>query len=130
VTTSLHANAGRPLRPAFGFLLMLVLLVACGQPGPSVEPASRVATDQVDLPQSYKFVPADIVVDVGTTVTWTNHDQFTHSVRFADGGEAPLMMKPGESVQHTFDAPGMYAFDCSLHPTDMQGTVLVEAAPG
>ncbi len=85
-----------------------------------------MATDQVDLPRSYKFAPEDITVPVGTTVTWTNNDNFTHSVRLLDGGEVQ-MMKPGESVTHAFTGAGLFRYDCSLHPKDMQGSVLVEA---
>ena len=85
-----------------------------------------MATHQVDLPRSYKFAPEDIVVPAGTTVTWTNNDNFTHSVRLLDGGEVQ-MMKPGESVTNAFPGPGLFRYDCSLHPKDMQGSVLVEA---
>jgi hypothetical protein len=88
----------------------------------------RIA-DQVDLPRSYKFAPEDIVVPAGTTVTWTNNDNFTHSVRLLDSGETQ-MMKPGESVTHAFPTPGVYQYDCSLHPKDMQGSVQVDAGAG
>ncbi len=67
---------------------------------------------------------------VGTTVTWTNNDNFTHSVRLLGGADQPLMMKPGESVTHTFNAAGQFQYDCSLHPKDMKGSVLVEAGSG
>ena len=85
--------------------------------------ASPVATTSVDLPKSYKFVPAAIVVDAGSTVTWTNDDDFTHNVTFE--GEGPLTMKPGESVTKTFPTAGSFAYQCSLHPRDMNGTVTV-----
>jgi plastocyanin len=98
-----------------------VLLAACSADAA----AGPVATDHVDLPRSYKFAPADITVALGTTVTWTNHDQFTHSVRLLDDGGQVLVMKPGESVSYTFEQPGLRHFDCSFHPHDMKGTVLV-----
>lgn len=116
----LRASAGLPLRPALAFLFA-VLLGACSQAATSAAP---VATDQVDLPRSYRFAPAAITVPAGRAVTWTNHDNFTHSVRLLDGGEVQ-MMKPGESVSLTFNTPGLFRYDCSLHPTDMQGSVLV-----
>jgi plastocyanin len=97
------------------------LLAACSA-GASAAP---VATNHVDLPRSYKFAPADITVALGTTVTWTNNDQFTHSVRLIDDGGQVLVMKPGESVSHTFEQPGLRHYDCSFHPHDMRGTVLV-----
>ena len=118
----LRASAGRPLRPALAVLFAVLLTAACQTAAPS----APVATNQVDLPRSYKFAPEDIVVPAGTTVTWTNNDNFTHSVRMLDGGGVQLM-KPGESVTNVFTGPGLYRYDCSLHPKDMQGSVLVEA---
>jgi plastocyanin len=121
----LRAGAGSSFRPALA-LLIAFLFVACAQTGS----ATPVSTNQVDLPRSYRFAPEAIAVPVGTTVTWTNDDNFTHSVRGLPGDAEPLMMKPGEKVTHTFKAPGLYRYDCSLHPKDMKGSVLVEAAGG
>jgi plastocyanin len=121
----LRASVGPSLRPALA-LLAALLLAGCAQAAST----APVATDQVDLPPSYRFVPADVSVPVGTTVTWTNNDNFTHSVRFLTGDQTPLMMKPGERVTHTFAAAGTYPYDCSLHPKDMQGSVLVAAGDG
>jgi plastocyanin len=121
----LRAGAGSSLRPALALLIAL-LFVACAQAGSS----TPVATNQVDLPRSYRFAPESITVPIGTTVTWTNNDNFTHSVRGLPGDAEPLMMKPGEPVTHTFNSPGLFQYDCSLHPKDMKGSVLVEAAGG
>jgi plastocyanin len=85
-----------------------------------------VATTHVDLPRSYMFAPASIEVPVGSTVTWTNGDQFTHSVRLGRvGGNVVGVMKPGESVHARFDHPGTFPYDCSFHPQNMKGTVHV-----
>ena len=100
-----------------------VLLAGCAA-ATSAEP---VATDQVDMPPSYKFVPEVITVVDGTTVTWTNNDNFTHSVRLLDSGEVQ-MMKPGESVSQTFPTSGLFRYDCSYHPQDMTGIVVVTAS--
>ena len=120
-----RASAGRPPRSALALLFGVLIIAACQASGPS----APVATTQVDLARSYKFAPEDIVVLAGTTVTWTNNDNFTHSVRLLDGGEVQ-MMKPGESVTHAFPGPGLFRYDCSLHPKDMQGSVLVETGSG
>jgi plastocyanin len=121
----LRASAGHPLRPVLAILFAL-LLAACSQ---TAAPAAPVATNQVDLPRSYRFAPEDITVQTGTTVTWTNNDNFTHSVRLLDTGEVQ-MMKPGQSVSHTFTTPGLFRYDCSLHPKDMHGSVLVGGDAG
>jgi len=104
--------------PLFGAGL---LLAACAPQG-AAEP---VATNQVDLPPSYKFEPAVITVPDGTTVTWTNNDNFTHNVRLLDDGGEVLDLPPGESVSFTFSGPGEHRYDCSFHPNDMSGAVVV-----
>ena len=65
-------------------------------------PASPVATTTVDLPKSYKFVPARITVPAGSTVTWTNNDDFTHNVTLPDGPEPLTDGAWGSSVTYTF----------------------------
>jgi plastocyanin len=98
-----------------------LLLAACA-PQAAAEP---VATNQVDLPLSYKFEPAVITVPDGTTVTWTNNDNFTHNVHLLDDGGEVLDLPPGESVSFTFTGPGEHRYDCSFHPNDMSGVVVV-----
>jgi plastocyanin len=121
-------HPGRLRRPTTGAgaaaLFAVLALAAIGCSGASGgSDASPVATTSVDLPKSYKFAPAAITVVAGSTVTWTNDDNFTHSVRIEGG--TPLVMKPGGSIQHTFDGPGTFTYDCSFHPQDMKGTVVV-----
>ena len=101
---------------------LLLLASACAGPAPAAGP---VATDQVDLPKSYKFAPTDIVLNAGATVTWTNSDNFTHSVRLKDGDVVLGVLQPGAKLTHVFDKPGTYRYDCSFHPQDMKGTVIV-----
>ena len=123
MSASVRASAALPLRAALALLISFSLVGACNQ---AAAPGAPVATDRVDLPRSYRFAPEAIVVPHGTTVTWTNDDNFTHSVRLLEGGSPAQFMKPGETTTRTFDVPGLYAYDCSLHPTDMKGTVLVQ----
>lgn len=110
------------------FVLGLTIVLGACQPEQSSgdEGDERVQTDKVELPRSYLFSPEAIEVSRGTTVTWTNHDQFTHTVRLLDGGvEFDEKMEPGEQVELEFDEPGLFRYDCSLHPQDMTGSVLV-----
>lgn len=102
-------------------LLLVALLAGCS--GEEAATPSSVATTSVDLPKSYRFEPAAIEVEVGATVTWTNHDEFTHNVAF--DGDAPLAMKPGESVTRAFPTAGTFPYTCSLHPSEMKGRVAV-----
>ena len=107
-------------RAAF-ILVVALAVVGCG--GGAATTPSAVATTTVDLPKSYRFEPPAITVDSGATVTWTNHDEFTHNVTF--DGEAALVMKPGESVTRVFGDAGTFAYMCLLHPTEMRGSVVV-----
>jgi plastocyanin len=101
---------------------LAVVLAACAA---STDAAEPVATDRVDLPPSYRFEPEAITVPDGTTVTWTNSDNFTHNVRLLDDGGDTLSLAPGESVSFTFTGPGEHRYDCSFHPNDMTGVVVV-----
>ncbi len=106
-----------------------IVLAGCSGTGSSGggTAASPVATSTIDLPPSYKFVPAAITVSAGTSVTWTNHDNFTHNVTFKDGGlpSDEHVLKPGETYSFTFATAGTYHFQCTFHPQQMQGTVVV-----
>jgi plastocyanin len=105
-----------------GGLAMFGVGVACG---PSPDSAAPVHTSRVDLPPSYRFDPPVIEVPAGTTVTWTNRDNFTHSVQ-VDGGQVHDI-KPGQAVSIAFDEPGEYAYRCTYHAQNMKGKVLVTA---
>lgn len=101
--------------------LSAALLAGCAQ---SRATATPVQTSTIDLPPSYKFEPAAIRVSPGTTVTWTNHDNFTHSVQVS-GHSDVHMLPPGATTTITFDAPGEYAYVCTLHAQNMRGAVSV-----
>jgi plastocyanin len=101
------------------------LLAACSE-GPAGSTDEPVATDQVVLPKSYRFEPEVIQVDAGTTVTWTNEDDFPHNVHLLDGSDRTEDLPVGESVSITFDEAGQIDYECSLHPQQMQGMVIVE----
>jgi plastocyanin len=99
-------------------------ILGAGCSGNAAAGSAPVATEQVDLPASYRFEPAVIQVHAGATVIWTNHDHFTHSVQ-VEGGEVHVM-KPEESASLTFDAPGEHPYLCTFHSQNMKGKVIVE----
>lgn len=102
-----------------------ILPLACTT---GADTASPVVTNQVDMPRSYRFSPAAIQVEVGATVTWTNSDNFTHSVVFEGESDPIAMLKPGDTASQAFETAGRYPYVCSLHPQDMTGVVEVVAS--
>ena len=107
-------------RRAIAVLAVLATAVAgCGG-----SDSGPVATTQVSMAKSYRFSPKVIDVHAGSTVTWTNDDNFTHTVK-VDGQEDHKVGR-GKSVSITFDQAGTYHFVCTLHSRDMDGEVIVE----
>lgn len=86
---------------------------------------TAVETTTVDLPKSYTYEPAVIQVGAGDVVTWTNNDDFPHTVRLRDGSGVNKRLAVGDSTSIRFDRPGDHLYDCSLHPTQMRGKVIV-----
>jgi plastocyanin len=101
------------------FLAVAVLAAGCGGAGES-EP---VPTTEVRMAKSYRFEPKVIEIQAGQTVTWTNEDNFTHTVEVEGRGDREVGR--GESVSIAFDEPGTYDYVCTLHSHDMDGTVIV-----
>jgi plastocyanin len=99
------------------------VLVAAGCAGAG-EDAEPVAATEVEMVKSYRFEPKVIEIEAGETVTWTNEDNFAHTVQVE--GREDHRVEPGESVEVTFDEPGTYEYVCTLHRRDMDGTVIVK----
>lgn len=89
--------------------------------GAASGPTEAGAVDIVD----FTFVPPELTVGVGDTVTWTNQDQAAHTV--TSDGDGPLDspdLEQGATYDANFSEPGTYDYICTIHPT-MQGTVEV-----
>jgi plastocyanin len=111
----------RFLLPAAAALAATLFAAGCGGAAGSSEP---VATTEVKMVKSYRFDPKTIEIEAGQTVTWTNEDNFTHTVEVE--GQEDHKVGQGESVEITFDEPGTYNYVCTLHSQDMDGTVIVK----
>jgi len=104
-------------------------------------------TDNVEvLIENYAYIPAEITITAGTTVTWINKDPVGHTVtegvpespkpanqRLFDSanaaqGEYDVMLQ-GQSWSFTFTTPGTYHYYCLPHPY-MKGRVIVLPAAG
>ena len=70
------------------------------------------------------YVPHDLTVVTGTTVTWRNADRTTHTVTQEDDAFDSGFLRPGDTFSTTFAKSGSFAYHCSIHKT-MQGVVRV-----
>ena len=73
---------------------------------------------------NFSFTPATAAVPVGTTVTWTNHDDIPHNVVSPEQKFKSPVLDTDETFSHTFEAAGTYKYYCSIHPR-MTGQVVV-----
>ena len=82
------------------------------------------AAPEVDI-VDFAFAPEELVVAAGTTVTWTNKDDATHSVAVSALDEESDDMAKGDTFEITYDEAGEYPYVCGIH-NYMKGTVTVE----
>ncbi len=131
---------------AAGLLAAALVATACGTDSDATADPDAAASTGEDGPSAaegdvaadikdFVFVPMELEVAAGTTVTWTNQDRFGHTVTAGTSreptGEFDLTLglttdadTSGETGTYTFDEPGTYAYFCRYHPS-MQGTVTV-----
>lgn len=75
--------------------------------------------------QQFLFLPRIIRVTTGATVSWYNVDEEAHRIRATDGTWESNTMPYGAGFDLTFKHPGIYNYNCTIHPA-MRGTVVVE----
>jgi plastocyanin len=94
---------------------------------PAASPAADGEACEVEIENS-AFVPANIEVAAGTTVTWENYDDPAavgpHTVTADDGSFDSGNLEMDQTFSHTFDTAGDYAYHCENHP-NMTGSVTV-----
>jgi plastocyanin len=89
------------------------------QPGAPADNAEPVVI------RDFAFDPPDLSVAVGVSVTWTNEDGTTHTVRDSTGAViASPNLAHGNTYTATFSEPGTYDYICTIH-TSMTGSVTV-----
>ena len=135
VPTTMRKPTRRRQIIAASAIAALALLGACG--GDDAKPSTKStdmpsantpaeATDKVAV-KDFQFGPKAITVKAGTTVTWTNEDDFDHSVEIdsldLSGAKFGPQTMP-TSFTHQFDTPGTYSYLCGVH-NSMTGSVIV-----
>jgi len=101
-----------------GFLLMVAM------PG-----AAHAADPTVTMVASAAYEPPDVTTTVGGTVTWINRDTIVHDALDNYGKWRTPLLQPNEQASITFNAPGTYAYRCSLHPGMRATVTVIDDAP-
>lgn len=116
--------------------ITVVFAVACGSdstpspvsPSPSPTPADP--SSSVTIPAgaeslgSRAFMPAELNVAAGTTVTWVNTDSTTHTSSSNAPGWNSGNVAPGGQFSVAFQNAGTFPYHCAIHP-GMVGTIVV-----
>jgi len=95
--------------------------LAFATPLATAQDTQRQSAEIVD----FSFQPGERTVDLGTTITWTNHGLRPHTVTDRGGTFDTDPIQPGASKSVTFTVPGRYFYFCRINPAKMNGVVIV-----
>ncbi len=74
----------------------------------------------------FAFAPASVTIAVGSTITWKNNDNVTHTATVDTGSEFDSgNLASGASFSHTFNTKGVFTYHCAIH-TNMKATITVQ----
>lgn len=122
-------------RRVLAFLAFLAVVVPAAVllvPAPGAAAAQPPPPQTVTVPISgFAYLPADLTVHVGDTVTWVNEDRAPHDVTTTNGpvAFASETLNQGQSYSYTFTAPGAYSYMCTIHPNMVATVTVIEHAP-
>jgi len=117
----------------------LMFAIACGgysapstapSPMPSPTPSPGVPSSSVVIPVGAEslgnraYMPAELNVAVGTTVTWMNTDSTSHTSTSNAAGWNSGIVAPAGQFSFAFQTAGTFPYHCTIHP-GMVGTVVV-----
>ena len=108
-------------------LLTTFLVGACSddEPTPDASANGRAGAggDAVAI-EEFTFKPADLEIEAGTTVTFTNKDEFAHTATAKDKSFDTGNLEQDGTFEHTFEEAGTFEYLCTIH-NSMTGTITV-----
>jgi plastocyanin len=135
-----RTNPKRRLLVAVPIVAASLLVAACGSSGDGSGSGGQAASTTSVAPagasvavDTFMFMPKDLHIHVGDTVTWTNHDSILHTVTSgrrgydpSDSGRVTATHKDGAfdmqldgkgtTAQVTFTQAGTIHYFCDQHP--------------
>jgi plastocyanin len=112
-------------RGCLGIALGVATLGGCFSDRPMTGPAPPAAGGADVEIVDFAFVPPDLSVPVGSTVTWTNADGIVHTVSADDGQTFDSgALSQGMNFRFTATQAGTFGYFCQIHPF-MKATLTV-----
>jgi plastocyanin len=105
-------------------VVIITAFVAAAGCTSNVTPSATPTPPNTAIIKNFAFNPATLIINKGTTVTWTNEDSATHTIasdQFTSSGN----LNRGDSYRFQFNTTGTYDYVCGIHPT-MNGKIVVE----
>ena len=90
-------------------------------------PHSTPMNVQVSI-AGFAFDPADLTVNVGDTVIWTNNDDTSHGTASDTGIWSSGLFPMGQTFSFTFNSPGAFPYHCPRHSFMTANITVVDAA--
>ncbi len=108
---------------------LLVAIAGCGSDSPTDDGDDDGGNDPVAFVNvvDFDFTPPDIQVAAGATVMWTWTGSEPHNVTFASTSIANSVTQTSGTYQVAMPTtPGMFTYQCTIHPDLMNGSVTVQ----
>jgi plastocyanin len=122
------SRGGDQVRYGFEFTIPFTLARYFGRRNPPTAPPTKTPAVEGQLFKTtmrhLAYTPSNIEVAAGTTITWKNEDQVSHTVTADDTSLDSGVIESDGSWSHLFDSSGTYTYHCTLHPF-MKGKVVV-----
>jgi plastocyanin len=90
-----------------------------GQPTPTPVDVAPVLTINIVEPQDpmqWGYDPAEVTIEVGQAVTFTNTGRVAHTATASNGEFDTGLIEGGQSVTIVFNNPGEFDYFCTPHP--------------
>lgn len=123
----------------FNFLAFVILLflASCGQNATNrkidfktvkvteepLETNDKSPTHHEVIVSGMRYVPSNVTVAIGDTVTWINQDIYVHNIVQVDSLWYSPLLNPGDRWQHIVKSADEYF--CSLHVV-MKGNIVLQ----
>lgn len=116
--------------PALVLAACAALLAGCGggDDTTAVTEARTSASNGAEAVKivDFEYIPPNITVPAGTTVSFENEDSAAHTATSKESGAFDSgTIKGGATGEIKLEDPGTFAYFCAFHPF-MKGTIVVE----